>query len=254
MKQLEYNIKGGKKIVVSPKKLIITSITVGLLMSPNLAFAQTVTPTPTTDKMANLHSKCDSEIDKRLIDLNKALTRINSLKKLSSDQKAQYSSEINTDISGLTSLKAKCDADIDLTTLRSDYNSIFTQYRIYAVFLPQIHLLTASDTMGVTADQLSDLANKLQTRISQAGNPSNLTSLLSDMQAKIADSKTQYSDVESQVTPLTPQSFNTDPNGTKNILKNAHQEINTGAKDENTAWQDAKQIRDGLKSSPIPTP
>src|SRR5579885_1985575 len=154
-----------------------------LLASPRMASAQTVTNTPAGGRKAanqaarltNLHTLADNAIAERLTSLNNASTRLNGLVKLSSDQKTQFSGEITTDVNGLTSLKAKADADTDLPTLRTDYRSIFTTYRIYAEFLPQLHLLIASDTMGVTADKLSDLATKLQSRIQTAGNPSNLT-------------------------------------------------------------------------------
>jgi len=180
------------------------------------------------------------------------LTRLNGLQKLSSTQKQQYSSEVQTDITGLQQLLTQCTTDFNagnLQALRSDYKSIFTQYRIYAVFLPQLRLLIASDTMGVTADNLSSLATKLQARIQTAGSPSSLTSLLADMQAKISDSQTQYKNVESMVTPLTPNSYNTDPNGTTATFKTARADIKQGGTDLQTAFSDAKQIVQSLKGS-----
>jgi len=229
------------------------------LVSPMMASAQTVNPTRAANqasRLATIISHSDTAIAQRLTSLNDASTRINSLVKLSSAQKAQFSGEIVTDVNGLTSLKAKIDADTDLTTARADYKTIFTTYRVYAEFLPQLHLLISSDTMDVTADKLSDLATKLQSRIQSAGNPSNLTSLLSDMQAKIADAKTQYGNVQSQVTSLTPQSYDNDPTGTSSTLKNARSEIQTGAGDLKAAFADAKQIIQALKAihtTPAPT-
>ncbi len=229
-------------------------ISVILLASPLVAAAQTANPTLNpvrtanqAARLANLHTVADTAIANRLTSLGNALTRMNGLVKLSSTQKAQYSGEINADISGLNTLKAKCDADTDLATLRTDYRSIFTAYRIYVEFLPQVHLLIASDTMGVTADKLSDFAVKLQARIQTAGNPANLTGLLTDMQAKIADARTQYANVQSQITSLTPQSYDTNPTGTTATLKNARSEIRTGAADLQSAWSDAKQILAALK-------
>lgn len=224
-----------------------------LLATPLTVFAQTVTPGANLEaRLTKLHTECDTEVDKRITSLTSVQARINELQKLSSDQKNTFISEITTDSNGLTALKAKCDSDTDLTTLRNDYRSVFTTYRIFAVFLPQLHLLAAVDTMGVTADKLSDLANKLQIRIQNAGNPSNLTSLLSDMQAKIADAKTQYTNAESQVTSLTPQSYNTDPAGTKQALTTARTDIKTGAQDLRDAFADAKQIVQALKALHTP--
>ena len=248
----------GSIFIIGLLGLVITS-------HPFTASAQTATPaqdvktanqTARTDK---LHTECNTAISNRLTALNALSTRVNGLKKLSTDQRTQYTNQITADINGLTSLKTKCDADTDLTTLRADYRSVFTKYRVYAVFIPQLHLLAASDTMGYTADLMSQFAAKLQGRIESVGNPSNLTGLLSDMLAKIADAETQYNLVESQITSLTPDSYNTNPTGTQSTLKNARAEIKTGAGDLKAALADANQIREGLKtaesnSSITPTP
>lgn len=233
------------------------------IFSPLHVFAQTAIPTTKVGtsqgvRLANLHILADTAVSTRLTDLQTTQTKVSGLVKLSSDQKAQYSNQITANITGLTSLKTKCDADTDLTTLRTDYQSIFTQYRVYAVFLPQIHLLVASDTMGVTTDKLSTYAASLEARVQTAGNPSNLVSLLTDMQHKIADAKTQYSNVESQISPLTPQNYDSNPTGTTSILKNARVEIQTGASDLKIAFSDGNQILQTLKSlgrtSPTSTP
>lgn len=223
----------------------------GVLLFPSIALAQTASPSGSTNqatRLATLHTACDDAISQRLASLNTLSTRIQGLQKLSASDKSNFLSQITADVNGLTSLKAKCDGDIDVPTLRTDYQSVFTQYRIYAVFIPQLNLLAASDVMGVTADLLSTYASKLAARIQASGNQSNLVSLLSDMQAKIADAKTQYASAQSQVISLTPNSFNTNPSGTKSTLQTAQGEIKTGAQDLKTAWSDAQQIRAGLKS------
>jgi len=244
------------------KTAIITiGLSVAMLAVPVVASAQTVTPAKgAVRKEANLtrlNTACTNAINQRLSSLNSANTRINGLVKLSSTQKQQYSGEITTDISGLQGVQTKCTNDFNASnvqSLRADYQSVFTQYRIYAEFLPQVHLLTASDTMSVTQTKLSDLATKLQSRIQSAGNSSNLTSLLSDIQAKVSDANTQYTNVESQVESLTPQSYDSNPSGTKSTFQNARSEIQTGASDLKTALSDAKQIIQALKSSNATTP
>ncbi len=244
-------------------KIVLASISLSafLLVNPLIAFAQSTSPVPTggnkAANLAKLNTNCTNAINQRLTSLNSALTRINGLQKLATNYKTQYSGEVNTDISGLQALQTQCTTDFNsgnIQALRKDYQNIFLQFRVYAVFLPQLWNLIASDTMSVTASKLADLANKLQTRVQQAGNPSNLTNLLSDMQAKVSDANTQYNNVESQVTPLTPSSYNTDPNGTTSILKNARSEIKTGASDLQTAWSDAKQIVQILKSMKTKNP
>jgi len=238
-------------------------ISVVFVTTPFVVFAQSTSPSPSGSiKAANLsklNTECNNNINERLTSLNNANTRIAGLVKLSQDYKTEYSTEVNTDITGLQALQTQCTTDFNagnILSLRADYKNIFLKYRVYAVFLPQLWNLIASDTMSITTSKLSDLAVKLQGRIQSAGNPSNLTTLLSDMKAKIADANTQYTSVEAQVTPLTPNSYNTDPTGTTAILKNARAEIKTGAGDLHSAWLDAKQIVQSLKliNQTSPTP
>lgn len=247
------------------KKITIIILTaISLFLSP-LAHAQTVSPTLTqnqTDRITKLHTQCDTDINKRLADLNTALQKVTDLVKLTTDQKSQFSQQISINIVGLTNLMTKCDADTNLSTLRSDYTSVFTQYRIYAVFLPQLHILITTDDLGVTADMQSHLINKLQTRIQAALNPSTLTALLADMQTKITDAHAQYNSASSLVSALTPQSFNTNKQGTEQTFSNARIDITAGQTDMKTAYQDAKQIIQGLRligntsisAFPTPTP
>lgn len=249
-------------------KILCLALAGAFLAFPAIAFAQTASPVPTgvarganrDANLSRLNGLCTDAVNARVTSLNNANTRINGLVKLTADLKQKYSGEISTDISSLQALAAACTSDFNsqnIAQLRTDYKNVFLQYRIYAVFLPQTNLLVASDTMDVTADKLTDLAGKLQTRMTSAGNPGNTLSLLSDMNAKIADAKTQYASVQSQITSLTPQSFNSDPTGTTNTLKNARSEIQTGASDLRAAFADAKQIVAALKlvkSSPVPSP
>src|SRR5258706_1592229 len=217
--------------------------------NPALALAQTTTPEATTtggnttERITSLKTKAQVLITDRVTRLNALLVRINAMAKLSTTDKTTFTTEINSDISGLNTLKTKIDADTDIVTLRTDVKSIFTTYRIYGIFMPQISLLAAADRMGVASDNLTTLASKLQARVQAAGSPADLIALWTDMQAKITDAKTQYANVETQVAALTPASY-----PATNVLQNARTEIKTGAADLRAALQDAKLIRDGLKT------
>lgn len=226
-----------------------------VLLAPTPIFAQSPTKTNLqSQRLTDIHTRCDDAISQRLTSLNDDLNRINNLTKLSTDSKTKFASLINANLGGLNSQKVKCDGDTDLSILKTDYKNVFLDFRIYAVFLPQTNILVAADTMGVTADQLQGIYNKLQIRVGQIGNPASLTKLLDDMQSKITDTKTQYTNAQNAVSNLTPQSFNSDPNGTKTSEQNALIDIKTGAQDLKAAFQDAKQIRTGLKTSASPTP
>jgi hypothetical protein len=238
--------------MVSKKIVIVSLITLTSLITPLSVSAQTATSSAQQNRLDLLHTRCDTEITKRLDSLNQALMKISQMKKLPSDQKNSYSAKISSNISGLTTLKSTCKQDADLTVLRDDSRSVYTKYRIYAVLLPQTYLLSNSDSLAVLVDQLTDFASKLQLRLGDSADASTKT-LLADMQSKIADAKTQYQNAQNLVSNLTPDSYNTDPVKTKAAFTLARTAIKNGTTDLKAAWQDAKQIRATLKPSPSAT-
>jgi DNA repair exonuclease SbcCD ATPase subunit len=255
-------------IIGTIKKVATTGAVITVIsLSTVPAFAQ-VSPTQTpkqaqktanqTQRVQDLKTKGDQLISDRLTSLNTLLTRINNAKLLTADQKSQFVSQIQANISGLTQLKTKIDADTDITTMRADVKSIFTGYRIYAVANPKVRIQAASDTMTAATDKLSALADKLQTLISQAQSQgkdvSALNASLTDLRNKIADAKTQYQNAEGLVSPLTPASY---PGSTQTI-KQARTDIKAGQTDLKAGRTDINSIRQGIKGmglkKPTPTP
>jgi hypothetical protein len=240
-----------KKYNITP---VIIGISLVILTSPFSVFAQTVSSIQNANKTARLNTvntNCQTATAQRLTSLSTIQVRIPTLKRLSSSQQQQFLGQVTTNISGLQGVQTQCTNDFNggnLTNLINDYKSVFTTYRIYAEMFPQLNLLIASDSMGYTANNLTTLYAKLQTRVQQAGNPSNLTTLLADMNTKTSDAQTQYNAVESQISGLTPASYNSNPSGTTGIFQTARSAVKTGASDLQAAFADAKQIIQILKS------
>ena len=250
----------GKFLFIPIASLIIAS------SLSTLSYAQTVTPASTakvaknTDaRVTDLKSRADTEITRRTTSLNTLFAKINGLKKLSDADKTTYTTNSQNEINSLNTLKTKIDADTDLATLKTDVQSIVQDYRVYLVYMPQIRILSSADTMDVTADLLTTEAGQLQTAINNAASGGHdvtaLNTLLSDMNAKITDAKTQYQNATNLVTGLTPQGYP----GNKTSLITARADIKAGAGDLKTAHQDALQIRTDLKAfslspTPIATP
>lgn len=221
----------------------------------------TIIPTVSAAKEARsaarealVKTNADREIERRITALNYVTTRINEIKKLSSDQKASLTTEVQSQIDSLTALKAKIDADTDAATLKTDKQSIVTSYRIFLLFIPKIQLLVAGDRISMTADQLSSLADKLEVRIKEvqaAGNDvTTLTAAVADMRAKIVDAQAQYGAINAEVLPLTPDGYP----GNKATLMDARAKIRIAQVDLNAALQKAKAIRAELKNYKINSP
>jgi hypothetical protein len=242
-------------------------LTFGLLALPMLALAQdtgaAVTTTVTTpggtavsgQASATFETKAkargDQEIDRRTTNLNEVLGRIGEMKKVNDTDKANLQSTVSAEITTLTALKAKIDADSVLADLKSDVQSITKSYRVYALLLPQIHVIAAADRSVTTVQQMAVLEGKLAMRIaSSTGDTTALIAADTDLKAKVTDANTQASAAVGVVAALQPD------NGDAKIaasnraaLKDAQSKIKLAIKDLNAARQDIAAIISGLKGA-----
>lgn len=238
-------------------KLITSLSALLIVLAPAGTFALDVTPAAQDSsaattaanqtKLNDLKTRGSAEITRRLATLDKMSAVINGSSKLSSADKTSLISQVNSEISGLTALKTKLNADTDLTTALADVQSIYSEYRVYALLVPKIYLLNTSDNELTNDDKLTTLAGKLQTRITAAQTAgkdvTSLQSSLSDMNAKISAAQGLANAVNSKVEPLQPSDYNTD----KTILSGQRDQLQTAHQDNVAAYNDAKTIVAGLK-------
>lgn len=212
--------------------------------SSNSAMLKT---TNTEAKSATLNTRAANEISRRITALKELLTKIAGLKHLTDTEKSTLSSGVQAEIDSLTALQAKIQADTDLATLKADVQSIVTSYRVFALYIPQVRLLTAAESLDNVADNMLGIGTRLQTRLTELQNAGeNVTSAqttLSNMQFKLTDAKAQSNAITAAVTPLTPAGFP----GNKTTLQAARTRLATGVKDIKEAAIDAKQIMSVLK-------
>ncbi len=245
------------------KKSIFTLSTLLFLLFPPVTFAQDAMPLTTasnssnsamvkskfTAKETNLRSRADIEIQRRLTALQELLTKIVALKHVPDASKTVYSTSIQNEITSLTNLKAKIDAETDTAALKTEVQSIITSYRVFALFMPQIRILAAADTATTVADNLTTVWTKLQTRITTAKasgiDTSSWETLLSDMQIKVTDAKSTAAAVITEVSSLTPEGYP----GNKTTLEDARKKLLTAHLSLKTAAQDGKKIIQALIAS-----
>jgi hypothetical protein len=141
------------------------------------------------NQLQNIINRANSLINSRLSSLNTLSTRVQNDTRLSSDEKTSLTTGIQTDISGLTALKTKIDADTDVTTARTDEKTIITSYYIYAVFVPKIRLLITLNNLQTTTAYIEALSTQLQTLIttlqSQGKSVTQLTPLITDISTQV---------------------------------------------------------------------
>lgn len=198
-------------------------------------------------KIDNLRSRGIKEIDRRVRSLSILAVRVKTLQKLSADQKTQFATEIQQNVTDLTSLRTKINVDMDLATLKTDVKSVVDSYRIYAVFMPKIHILTATGSASQIATKLSTMSEKLNTRISEAEangkDVANLKTLLADMNAKIKAGQDQIKSAEDKALSAVPSGF---PES-RSTLAESNKTLAEAKQSLVAAKQDASQIVAGLK-------
>jgi hypothetical protein len=202
-------------------------------------------------RLSKIINQGDTAIMARITNLGKLNTRVQEMVNVSDNEKTNISNEVQTNANGLSNLKAKIDADIDLKTTTSDYSSIFGSFRIYALVIPQGYIEASSDRIDTIVNMFTTISTKLQARItadqSAGKDTATLQASLNDLNAKIADAKIQAGIAFSGVASLTPD------NGNKTVfasnitaLKSARANIKVATGDLQTARQDAKTIIQNL--------
>ena len=195
-------------------------------------------------RITTAKNHADQEIKRRIDMLNALNAKVQAMARVSASEKTDISSTISTQVSALSSLQTKIDADTDITTLRTDIHSIAQSYRIFLLVIPRGRIDVAADKIDTAAAKLTDLAGKLDTRISEAsGAADSLHAQLNDMNKMIADAQTQANAAVTAVASLQPD------NGDKTVesantaaIKDARTKIKAALADLKTARQDAGTI------------
>ncbi len=201
-----------------------------------------------TTKLNLIHQRGDNEVSRRLTSLSGLLAKINAATKLSASDKAALIAEVNAEIAGLTTLKTTVDNDGDVTSAKTDAQSIVTDYRVYALVVPKVQLVITADRQQVIEDKLTALAAKVQTSINTAKtagkDTTNLQKQLDDLTAKTQAAQAISSDVETKVLALQPSDYNND----HKILSAYRDQLKTARGDIGAAFGDAKANAGALKN------
>lgn len=258
MKRIKYTISF---IIISILSLTLHTIfpTVAHAVNSTSEANSTVTTNTTTEKtntsttaqaqrIQNLKTRATTEITKRLAALTSLVTKIDNINKLSDTQKSAFSSDIQANITALTALKTKIDADSDTQTLQSDVKSIVENYRIFALYVPKIHLLTGANTASEIATNLNGLIAKFQTRITAVQRTGKdvtvLQTAITELQAEINTINISAQEITNSVKSLDPAGYPSNMTS----LQTAQQSLKIIKTNIQAARQNAQKIIDSLKS------
>jgi hypothetical protein len=215
--------------------------------------ASTTVDAKVTSKMKE---RADKEIARRIARLNQVLAKIQGMARVSDTVKANLKTSIDLQVAALTNLKVKIAADTDIEMLKADVKSITGSYRIFALVIPQGEIIAAADRVNTVAQMTSDLGVKLQARITLASTAGKdvaaLNAALVDLNAKVADARTQSTAAVNAIANLTPDNGDKAKMAANEAsLKDARGKIKIAQEDLVKARQDAKVIVKGLKELKI---
>jgi hypothetical protein len=203
-------------------------------------------------RLTDAKNRADQEITRRMTALTDLNTAVQAMVHVSATEKTSISTEVQTEISSLTSLKSTIDAETVLANLKTDIQSITKDYRIFMLVIPQGRIEVAADKVQTVAAIYTTFATKLQTRISDAPSGTDTTQAtqwLSDMNAKITDANAQAQAAVSLVASLQPdQGSATVAASNETALKSARADIKSALADLKTARQDAGSIVKAIES------
>ncbi len=152
--------------------------------------------------------KAGDAIDRRIKSLQELIARLGKIKLLTPDQLASLTATLNAEIQSLTELKAKVATDTATTTLKADIKSITQDHRVFGLIEPQARIAAAASRINAVVTQLTQLADKLQERITAAQsagvNVSVAVSAMTDLKTKLASAKTNADAAVSLTANLKP--------------------------------------------------
>jgi hypothetical protein len=192
----------------------------------------------------------DCEINRRFATLNQLAAKITGSKVLTSSDAAALATIVNTTRSGLTALKSTIDSETDLTQLKADVSKIATDYRVYLLVVPQVHLVIGAD--GVVAAQArfakvnTNLAARIATAKAAGKDTTAAQAALDAMNSKVAAAVALATPIPGKILPLTPAGYNAGTAGP--VITAARADLVTARNDIKAAIASAKACRDALKA------
>jgi hypothetical protein len=154
---------------------------------------------------------------------------------------------LNADLSGLTALRATIAADTTAAQARTDYQKIFTDYRVYWLVLPQVHYAAAADDITTAVlPRLTDAQTKLAALLAgpdAAKNTPAVQAAMTDLVNQIAAATTVTTGLSATVLAYTPAQVNAN----HNLMRQARQTLQSARTDIKAARADVATIAGALK-------
>jgi hypothetical protein len=175
--------------------------------SVSVSTAPTEKPPRTLD---GIKSTANIAITKRIAALDKAAARLAARSHLSDAHSASITAIFDADKAALTALNTTIQADTDRAAAAEHFSQIFTEYRIFAVVVPQAHFTAAADAIGTAAvPKLQSVHDKLAAALAEAPDDST-QAIVDDLQKQIDAAAAAVDGVADSALAVTPAAWNAD--------------------------------------------
>jgi hypothetical protein len=193
---------------------IASSLLIVGVAAPATAVSLTSSIVAPTEKpprtLDSIKSAANIAITKRIAALDKASAKIAARGHLTDAHSATITATFDADTAALTALNATIQADTDRAVAAEHFGQIFTDYRIFAVVIPQAHFAAAADGIGGTAvPKLQSVHDKLAAALAEK--PDDATqAILDDMQKQIDSASTAVTGVADSALAVSPADWGAD--------------------------------------------
>ena len=209
--------------------------------------AMAVTPSTAPRSLAGVQALGAKATSDRITALDKAIPSVTSNQALSSADRATILATLNHDLGGMHSLAATIAGDTTVEQASDDYRSIFTDYRVLAVALPQAAYAAAADDLTDTTLPKLTAAQKSLTALlagpDAAKSTPALLAQLADMAAKISAAQAAITGQSAAALAVTPAAY--DANHA--VLTPVRTSVTTALADSKAAGVDGSDILAALK-------
>lgn len=234
--------------------LAITIVAAGAMMPA--AFAASSSEPSTSTKVsggakatavAAIKAKAAAAISIRVGALQTAISDVTANKYLTDSDRSTVLGTLNSDLSGLNALAPIVQADTTVTKARSDYDSIFLDFRVFALALPQTRLAAAADDLtGTVVPHLTDAQSRLRALLSGKDTSKDNASV----QAAMTDLGHQINAIDSATNGLSPSVLAYTPaewNANRALLAQPRSDLVTARADARKARSDIRTVVAALK-------
>ncbi len=226
-------------------KHIIPILTAGVLLT-NASFALAADPEAT--HLATIQARGVTDITARTTAISGLVNEVASAKKLSDTQKSTLTAELKTESIALQTLGAALAADTTVATAKTDFQRIFTEHYIFALYLPKMKRITSTDSELDAAAKITSLVPKLEDYISKANDKkvdvTTMTTTLTEAQSKITEATTLATTASATLLTITPADYPAN----KTTLEGTRANIKTARADLEVARKDIRSLETMLKA------